>query len=915
MNRQLAGNIYYKTLLRAMVRRVAIVAIGLARLALFVPCAHAAPPCCSITAINQQTGIATAKVDASGQVFEFKVTSSALLHSLKDGEPVYANFTSRQVSLDGKTICGTIVAIGPATSPQGPMAKPSAPPQPGTAPKPPSSPQPSATPQSAPASPTSASNSACCSIISTNVSTRLVEAKQGTSGPGFEFSVPKSIPIQNLHVGESVWANFNARKVSLDGKTACCDIVSLGKSAALAPSETPPADSQSGKPSVPATNGARLAMMKLPVLTIAAGDTKTVTMGSRLASALTRPRVEGRTIEGAIRGTPVTGHVVHLRGLDGIQQAQGLPDGVQELLMMHVKTLRAGESDHYMLNTDLASEWIKTHPVPDSVKQAARASDSHTGCNSFSMHCAGEAAQHAEGQAENLIQQAKADWDHAAGQLGHEWNVAVNEITACFADTPTNAAVIPIDFTLNLPHLVQANSGTIQSIKNGGLAGAAGLKSPSTPGTSSSSQGSAGSGISLGSGSSKTGETSFTENGSSSSSLSELWSASLGGSIDFGIPLLSSQGTSVSVDFFYIPCMPFVIRPRSITAAGNFAVEAALSGSLDLTSQVGAKYDRTISMFTGEQIPVAATLIVIPPSGPPIAELDISAFLEGTLEVSGKGQVGTSFTLDYQHDTSFDLACSGQGCQPKSLPQSQVTKIPLLPLPPSTAGAKINGQIQVAPKLFVGLELDADFDALQLRAGPEAALEGDVLGDACLAPPLPPSEALMAELDWKPALRADMLVAYKPVGNGYNHSFLGPEGHLIAFKDLVPGGSSSLIPSLTPPKQGLTPGSLAVYKLKMPLCYPYKDPVTYQVTWTGGGPPPNLCPPPAKNSPPGTCNLQPADPTKDLAITFVWPQAGQYSITVAALNDQHGREFTPPKPATLAVTVGAPQPFVPVPKP
>jgi Cu/Ag efflux protein CusF len=67
-------------------------------------------PAAAITAINSQSGLVTAKVNTTGQVFQFRLNDSAQLKSLKAGQPIYANLTTRQVSLDGRTIAGTITS-------------------------------------------------------------------------------------------------------------------------------------------------------------------------------------------------------------------------------------------------------------------------------------------------------------------------------------------------------------------------------------------------------------------------------------------------------------------------------------------------------------------------------------------------------------------------------------------------------------------------------------------------------------------------------------------------------------------------------------------------------------------------------------------------------------------------------------
>ena len=82
--------------------------------AAFATSARAQAPCCSVTAINAATGVVSAKVNANGETFQFKLTNANLLKELRVGEGVYANFTTHQVSLDGKTIAGPITS-GPQT--------------------------------------------------------------------------------------------------------------------------------------------------------------------------------------------------------------------------------------------------------------------------------------------------------------------------------------------------------------------------------------------------------------------------------------------------------------------------------------------------------------------------------------------------------------------------------------------------------------------------------------------------------------------------------------------------------------------------------------------------------------------------------------------------------------------------------
>jgi hypothetical protein len=787
--------------------------------AAFATGAQAQAPCCSVTAINAATGIVSAKVNANGEAFQFRVANLNLLKELRIGVGVYANFATHEVSLDGKTIAGPITS-GPASAPvTAPAPKPALPP-----------------PASAP-----------------------VARPAPTAAP------PTPTP------------------------------------SAGAPIAAPPARALADREGSPL----RASTAQLPVMAVAIGTIQRSTTASPSSFSGTRPRIEARTLTAAVNGNSTNAHVEHIRGLDGIQQAQGLPDGVKELLMMHIKTLPAGESDDYIVNTDLAAQWAKTHPVSAAVKKAAQDTDSHTGCKSFSMHCAGEAEEHAAGQASDVLKQAKDDWDHSAGQLGHDWGVAVDQVEACFADHVTNPVDIPVEFSLNLPSLITLDSNDVNTV----------LKAIKVVNQINSGQ----SPLDVATGASKpSNSTSASSSGQASgeSGGASPFSGSMKGQIVFGFPLLSSAGTVVHADFSYIPCLSFFLRPHNVGVSGTLNVETAITGNTQLNGQ----YNHTIPLPPADlHIPLQVLPIVIPPSGPPILEMDLSLFVQGFLQITGKGQISTSFNLDYAHSTDFDFTCSGKGCVQNRLARSQVTKVPLPPASAAATNTKVTGEIQIQPKIFTGIELNVEFDALQARVGPEATLEGDVQGDACLATngaSRTTSDALLAELGWTPSIRADTLIINKQVGDGYDHPL--EQERMMAFQDLLQGrgGSSALTPALSGNAK-LTPGQSAVYNIKMPSCYPYTEPVTYRVAWTGGVTPgvnspgptagTKACAPPAQAStPPSELNCV-FDPKQALALSFAWPQASttDYTITVEAVGDQLGRKFSSAKPAVLPVSVAA----------
>lgn len=68
-------------------------------------------PCCVITAIDPAGGLVTAHEKAIGRSFQFRLNDAGQLGSLTVGQPVYANYARRLVSLDGSSACGRIVTL------------------------------------------------------------------------------------------------------------------------------------------------------------------------------------------------------------------------------------------------------------------------------------------------------------------------------------------------------------------------------------------------------------------------------------------------------------------------------------------------------------------------------------------------------------------------------------------------------------------------------------------------------------------------------------------------------------------------------------------------------------------------------------------------------------------------------------
>ena len=91
-------------------------ALAVVLVALIAPLSAAAAPCCYVTAIDPHTGLVTAKENASGRPFQFKPADPPQIRVLHVGSPVYADFTTRRVSLDGRVECCRMLDV-PSTPP------------------------------------------------------------------------------------------------------------------------------------------------------------------------------------------------------------------------------------------------------------------------------------------------------------------------------------------------------------------------------------------------------------------------------------------------------------------------------------------------------------------------------------------------------------------------------------------------------------------------------------------------------------------------------------------------------------------------------------------------------------------------------------------------------------------------------
>lgn len=691
--------------------------------------------------------------------------------------------------------------------------------------------------------------SPCCGIVSIDAATGLVTARVTATGYTFEFKVTNPRTLTSLRVGQGVFANFGGKQVSLDGRSACCSITS-GPSApaaappARAPVSPPPVAAPSPPPrpapAPPAASAASAAagLGSVAISPAVVNAIPSVTFGPPRTATNVRSRASSRfetaSVTAMVAGRSVTAPVLYLRGLKAVEQAPGLPDGARRVIEMLVRRVPAGESDHYIVDTRLAQEWIAAHPVPASVKPTE---PKEKKCGNWydSWDCATEAVSD---EWQRTYDHAVNEWSNAEQTLADAWETT----TACFTERTISSGQIPVRFDKTM-------SMTVNLSQSGSRGSAQGTVS---------------------------------------------------GSATLGIPMQSD--ISARLDLFYIPCLPFAIRPKALSGSGLLTVGEELGVTVSATGSFNKTF--TIPPTGGPVIPIQVFPIVI--GGVPVAELDVSAYIEGEIEVSANGKADGRFQLRNMNPTQMSFSCSGKGCSGSSNRQPSATT--------TNESAQIQGTVSVKPAIYTALQLDFNYEALSARAGPQPYLLGVASGCAAAAgsqtvggaSTSQENHVLSADLDWGVELRAEALVLGKIVGNSFRTRLM-QEKHLW-FRDMAPGGSNALMAVAESTGQAMA-GKPATWKVRMPSCYPYTNRVQYQVSWTGGATP---APDPKANPKTAACTWQAAqskgtctfDPAKEFAISLTWPAPGNYNLTVVPVRDTHDRVFTPaPKPTQVPVMV------------
>jgi len=396
------------------------------------------------------------------------------------------------------------------------------------------------------------------------------------------------------------------------------------------------------------------------------------------------------------------------------------------------------------------------------------------------------------------------------------------------------------------------------------------------------------------------------------------------GTVTIGVPV--NGDFTAQLKLFYIPCLPFAVRPNTLGADGTMEAGATMHAALVLSGQ----FDHTFVVPPqGVKVPIEVIPIVI--GGVPVAEMDVSIYVEGTVRVSGKGTLNGDVKLQNMQKTAFDFDCSGHGC---NLNHHGV------PTKPATAveSIKLDGRIVVKPAIYTALQLSFDWQLLEARAGPQPFLLGEVYG--CVfatatqtkgaATTTDTSHSIVADLDWGLDIRAEALAGKKQLVSRIVHVDVSPgttakTAHLY-FKDLEQ--STGLVPTVTGALQAAI-GQTTNYMITMPECYPYRDApdntMQYKVTWTGGasattGAPGRGAGKPDKAVHVGMAKATSGDssaactfeggagicrggPTASTSFNLAWPASGDYTVTVTPVDDKHGHKFDVSRAKQLNVRV------------
>lgn len=780
-------------------------------------------------------------------------------------------------------------------------------------------------PQSAAAAVPGMPLDACCDVTAINKATGIVSARQRSGGKPLEFRVVDASLLTAIRVGQDVFADISGKRVSLDRKTFCCAIVTVETVVSATPSRTaPPAPAPvapkvvAAQPSPPASSQPNALHSRIAPRTPAPLAPKVVAAQPQIASSqpnalpgkvLTGPGAIARTapggpapaippgIKGGIAGTAVG---INPATLGARAPSEPLPqltagtfrqmapvqmrDGAQMVVSPGVVQLQGiegirgaaipqGAKDFLVLHArTLQAHEEDTYVV--NVKHAEEWFKTHKVPESVGKAAKDDGKKKSKGCSRKNISTdcVKNEAQQSLDDLTKVWRTAWKD-TSDEAMRDWNKA----QDCFSDHELPPLSVPVAFSTKN---------EFP-VP-------------ISI---------------------------PNANGSLSMAVPVNANFTATLKV--FYIPCLPFAVRPKSLGANGWLETGGILKGSLTTGGQIGHTFVFPIggggSTFSMGSIPVGI-------HGAPVATMEIALYIEGRLTLDGKATMNGNVSLTSLQKVGYNFECSGHGCN---------MSLQGLPEPPTTAveSVKLDGRMIVKPEIYSALKLSFGGRMLEARAGAHPYLLGELYGCGGATAvqttagdlSVTPSHALTADLDWGFNMRAEAFVANKRVvlkELNAASAFGGGSAkrtHLL-FKDLAQ--SSGLIPTVTGSKQGSV-GQLSAFTIKMPQCYPFRDApdnaLQYQVKWTGDASPTGSAGTarssravgllPAKagaNTPTATadaCSFQSGQatcqgtPSRDTAFQLAWPASGSYMVSVIPVSDKHGHKFESSAVRQFTITV------------
>jgi hypothetical protein len=851
----------------------------LAALALLVLCipAWGGEPCCGVVSVDPRSGIVTVREKSSARTFAVRIDNAILLQKVQAGQAVDADFGGMKAAIAG--LPGRHAIVSPPTGAGATAQRP----PPSLAASPPKAPSPAAPPPVAvlPAKPAAPPPPPARGLPSPNPAPGpLAHA----STPRAPASPPPTAPP----------ARGSAAGVPAGGSRpddACCRIKSVERGTGMVTAQETAssrqfdfkldnpiiaqrvqegqavhADFQAGKASVEGVPGRfRIVSGPAPSSAPPAGSppprgagvptpspVATAGKAPAKARAYPLPAVTAGAIEYVSQrgdgraSTRMRPGISQLRNADEIEQSD-LPEAAKTMLLMHTLQLPRNSSDQYIVNKELAVEWANSKGK--EVKADWRPKKKKPKKKKCDWQHVGNCVDKVAASAQDLWESGSDDWKRAWKANTKHLAESIDEAQECFADHTLPLGELPVKFNVTPQFPVSIE------------------KRASNASASGTAQ----------------------------------------GTLTVGLPV--EADFRARVELFYIPCLPFAIRPKSVGADGTMTVAAKLDARVLATGQFSEKY--MIPPAGGPAIPIAVVPIVV--GGVPVAILDVSLYVDGSVRVGGEGNLDGRFQLLAPYSSRYDFRCSGHGCS---------GRMKNVPVPTTTTeNVVVKGSVFVQPAIYTALQLSLNFEALAGRAGPQPFLYGEVRG--CSATEAMQStsgqstaqeyHALSADLDWGIEFRAEALVAGEQVTEYVTEVM--KRKHLW-FGDIAPGGSSAISPHVGGPPQ-LVSGQAGQFQLRSRPCYPYKETVEYSVTWTGGATtaqpaasrPVALREPAQRSGSSGNCSWGPGQgscklkPGEEASVSLAWPQPGSYVVTMTPLKDSHERQFKPERATRYSVTV------------